>query len=108
MGGEEALRPYWRHHFTGCQGVIFVIDSSDNARVEAVRKELISVLKDFQLAATAVLIMLNKQDMGCNVNEKDLGDIDINNVHVQRTIAANGSGLNCGLDWLCSRMKTLS
>lgn len=55
VGGQDALRPYWRHHFTGTQGVVYVVDSADRARLQLARTELATLLADDQLAVRAVL-----------------------------------------------------
>lgn len=50
MGGEERLRPYWRHYYTGTQGVLFVVDAADRARLPLAALELKSMAADEQLA----------------------------------------------------------
>lgn len=29
VGGQDKIRPLWRHYYTGTQGLIFVVDSAD-------------------------------------------------------------------------------
>ena len=29
VGGQDKIRPLWRHYYTGTQGLIFVVDSND-------------------------------------------------------------------------------
>ena len=36
VGGQDKIRPLWRHYYQNTQGLIFVIDSNDRDRVEAV------------------------------------------------------------------------
>lgn len=36
VGGQDSIRPLWRHHFTGTQGLIYVVDSADRQRVKKV------------------------------------------------------------------------
>lgn len=50
VGGEEKLRPYWRHYYTGTQGVVFVVDASDRERLPLAALELRSLANDEQLA----------------------------------------------------------
>jgi hypothetical protein len=50
VGGEEKLRPYWRHYYTGTQGVVFVVDASDRERLSLAALELRSLANDEQLA----------------------------------------------------------
>merc|ERR1711965_992634 len=34
VGGQDKIRPLWRHYYEDAQGVIFVVDSNDPARFE--------------------------------------------------------------------------
>ncbi|WP_411025175.1 ADP-ribosylation factor-like protein, partial [Salmonella sp. s54836] len=40
VGGQDKIRPLWRHYYTGTQGLIFVVDSADRERVDEARVEL--------------------------------------------------------------------
>ena len=40
MGGQDAIRPLWRHYYENCQALIFVVDSADRDRVGEARDEL--------------------------------------------------------------------
>uniref|UniRef100_A0A8C1G0W2 ADP-ribosylation factor 4-like n=2 Tax=Cyprinus carpio TaxID=7962 RepID=A0A8C1G0W2_CYPCA len=33
VGGQDKIRPLWRHYFQNTQGLIFVVDSNDRERV---------------------------------------------------------------------------
>lgn len=57
VGGGEQLRPYWRHYYTGTQGVLFVVDASDRARVALAAAELRGAAADEQLSDAAVAIV---------------------------------------------------
>lgn len=37
VGGQDKLRPLWRHYFQNTNGVIFVVDSNDKERVGQAR-----------------------------------------------------------------------
>ena len=32
VGGQDKIRPLWRHYFANTQGLIFVVDSNDRDR----------------------------------------------------------------------------
>ena len=40
MGGQDKIRPLWRHYYAGTQALIFVVDSNDRDRIEEGRQEL--------------------------------------------------------------------
>ena len=37
IGGQDRLRPLWKHYFAGTHGVIFVVDSNDTERIPKAR-----------------------------------------------------------------------
>merc|ERR1712139_222541 len=63
IGGQEKIRKLWRHYYQDTQGLIFVIDSSDQDRIEDARDELHKMLGDDELRDAALLIFANKQDL---------------------------------------------
>ncbi|EDM04598.1 ADP-ribosylation factor 1, isoform CRA_c [Rattus norvegicus] len=44
VGGQDKIRPLWRHYFQNTQGLIFVVDSNDRERVNEAREELMRML----------------------------------------------------------------
>ena len=49
VGGQDKIRPLWRHYFQNTQGLIFVVDSNDRERVQEAADELdkmVSVITD--------------------------------------------------------------
>jgi len=40
VGGQDKIRPLWRHYYQNTQGIIFVVDSNDRERAEDAREEL--------------------------------------------------------------------
>lgn len=40
VGGQDKIRPLWRHYFQNTQGLIFVVDSNDRDRITEAEKEL--------------------------------------------------------------------
>lgn len=39
VGGQEKLRPLWRHYFNNTDGLIYVVDSQDRERVQRAATE---------------------------------------------------------------------
>ena len=35
VGGQDEIRPLWRHYYQNTQGLIFVVDSNDRDRIDA-------------------------------------------------------------------------
>ncbi|CAN6446289.1 unnamed protein product [Victoria cruziana] len=46
VGGQDKIRPLWRHYFQNTQGLIFVVDSNDRDRVIEARDELHRMLNE--------------------------------------------------------------
>jgi GTPase SAR1 family protein len=46
VGGQDKIRPLWRHYFQNTQGLIFVVDSNDRDRVGEARDELHRMLNE--------------------------------------------------------------
>lgn len=66
VGGQDKIRPLWRHYFSGTQGLIFVIDSSDRERIDEARTELARIIQDREMKDALLLVFANKQDVqGC-------------------------------------------
>lgn len=47
----------------GTQGLIFVIDSSDRARIEEAKQELHRIINDREMKDSLLLVFANKQDI---------------------------------------------
>lgn len=63
VGGQDKIRPLWRHYFSGTQALIFVIDSNDHARIEEARQELHRIILDREMKEALLLVFANKQDV---------------------------------------------
>lgn len=63
MGGQDAIRPLWRHYYENCQALIFVVDSADEERLQEARDELHKLMEEEQLKDAVLLVYANKQDM---------------------------------------------
>jgi small GTP-binding protein len=61
VGGQDKIRPLWRHYFQNTQGLIFVVDSNDRERIGEAREELTRMLAEDELRDAVLLIFVNKQ-----------------------------------------------
>ncbi|PIO57592.1 ADP-ribosylation factor family protein [Teladorsagia circumcincta] len=61
VGGQDKIRPLWRHYFQNTQGLIFVVDSNDRERVGEAREELMRMLAEDELRDAVLLVFANKQ-----------------------------------------------
>lgn len=111
-GGQERIRPLWRHYFTKTDALIYVVDSSDLDRLEESKKELLRVISDKELINCLLVVLANKQDMPDAIKPKELIEkFELNNLpgnhtwSVIPTIAINGTGLVETLSWISNNSK---
>merc|ERR1711901_17129 len=60
VGGQDKIRPLWRHYFQNTQGLIFVVDSNDRERVGEAKDELNRMLSEDELRDAVLLVLSNK------------------------------------------------
>ncbi|KFY01838.1 hypothetical protein O988_02493 [Pseudogymnoascus sp. VKM F-3808] len=112
VGGQDKIRPLWRHYYSGTQGLIFVIDSSDLERMEEAKQELHRIINDREMKDSLLLIFANKQDLdGAMKPEKVPEALGLNRIkdtiwYVVPSCATTGEGLLEGLSWLSNNIKT--
>jgi signal recognition particle receptor subunit beta len=113
VGGQDKLRPLWRSYTRCTDGIIFVIDSTKEDRLEEAKLELQKICKctvggnGVTKNAIPVLVLANKQDLPAALDtprlETLLGLKDLGNMrqwHLQPTCAITGDGLQEGMDML--------
>ncbi|XP_004931759.1 ADP-ribosylation factor 2 [Bombyx mandarina] len=110
VGGQDKIRPLWRHYYQNTQGLIFVVDSSDRKRIAEAENELANMLKEDELRDAVILVFANKQDMPNAMtaaeltNALNLGNLRNRRWYIQATCATQGQGLYEGLDWLSNEL----
>eukprot|EP01125_Pyxidicula_operculata_P008346 TRINITY_DN2809_c1_g1_i2.p1 TRINITY_DN2809_c1_g1~~TRINITY_DN2809_c1_g1_i2.p1 ORF type:complete len:179 (+),score=29.80 TRINITY_DN2809_c1_g1_i2:85-621(+) len=111
VGGQDKIRPLWRHYYQHTEGLIYVVDSSDHKRIDEAAAELHKVLNDMEMKDSYVLVYANKQDQPgamsvAEVEDKlGLSSMKDRQWFIQSSCATTGEGLYEGLDWLCQAMK---
>ena len=109
-GGQDKIRPLWRHYFAGSQALVYVVDSADKMRIEEARTELMRILADRDMANVTLLVLANKSDLPGAVDVQELEDqLKLNTLrdhtwHIQKTCATKGEGLREALAWLYQNM----
>jgi len=111
VGGQDKIRPLWRHYYLNTQGVIYIVDSNDRGRIEEAALELHKVLRENDMRDVALLVLANKQDMPqalsvAEITEKlGLNSLKSRQWFIQASCAKSGDGLYQGLDWLSGALK---
>lgn len=110
LKGDEQSKFFWRHHFEGSQGVIFVVDLSDGSTLEQARNALKELMGDVLLKDLPFLILGNKVDLTpwnkanfCNFLEIS-GNVKF---HVGLCSLVSGEGASEGFEWLLKEMNAV-
>ena len=112
VGGQDKIFPLWRHYYANSQGLIFVVDSNDRDRIDAVRDEMHRMLNDDELRReTVLLVFANKQDLPNAMSAAEMTDkLGLHQMrqrqwYIQACCATTGDGLYEGLDWLSTTLS---
>lgn len=112
VGGNDKQRPLWKSYLRRCDGIIFVVDSSDEIRMEEAKHELLAIEKSPGMTHVPIVILANKQDIPGALSPMtvarmlSLKELTRNRPwHVQPTCARNGNGINEGIHQLCEMTR---
>ena len=108
VGGQDKLRPLWRSYTRCTDGIIFVVDSTREERLEEAKLELLKICKsNTGVKQIPLLVLANKQDLPVALHvdklEVALGLKELGpgvQWHLQSTCAVTGEGLDEGMDVL--------
>ena len=111
VGGQDKIRPLWRHYYQNTQGLIFVVDSNDRDRIDNARDELHRMLNEDELRESILLVYANKQDLPNAMSAAEMTDkLGLHGLrhrqwYIQACCATTGDGLYEGLDWLSATLS---
>jgi ADP-ribosylation factor protein 1 len=113
VGGQDKIRPLWRHYYQNTQGLIFVVDSNDTQRIDNARDELHRMLNEDELRDAVLLVFANKQDLPNAMSAAEMTDkLGLHSLrpsyrqwYIQACAAISGDGLYEGLDWLSATLS---
>ncbi|KAF9187980.1 hypothetical protein BGZ51_000915 [Haplosporangium sp. Z 767] len=112
VGGQDKIRPLWRHYYTGTQGLIFVIDSQDRDRIDEARQELHRIISDREMKDCLLLVFANKQDLPGAMTPAEVTErLQLHTMrerpwYVHPSCATTGEGLFEGLNWMSQNVKS--
>ncbi len=112
VGGQVSIRTYWRNFFEQTDGLIWVIDSSDQSRLHSCKAELHELLKQERLAGATLLIFYNKSDIEGSMSLEQIKEfLDLDKIHSRHwailpSSGVSGSGLLQGIGWMVDDIST--
>eukprot|EP01104_Vermistella_antarctica_P009686 TRINITY_DN250_c0_g3_i1.p1 TRINITY_DN250_c0_g3~~TRINITY_DN250_c0_g3_i1.p1 ORF type:complete len:175 (+),score=30.73 TRINITY_DN250_c0_g3_i1:227-751(+) len=111
VGGQDKIRPLWRHYYAGTQALVFVVDSADRDRIDEARQELHRIINDREMKEAILLVLANKNDLPNVMDTEEVAErlelskLKDRSCFVQSTCAVSGDGLLDGLTWLNAHVK---
>ncbi len=63
LGGPDTMTKSWKNYFHAVDGIIYLVDAANQARLEESKKELDKVLSQPELVNVPIVILGNKIDM---------------------------------------------
>ncbi|CAF0830147.1 unnamed protein product [Rotaria sordida] len=100
VGGQEKIRRLWQHYYQGADGLVFVVDSNDQERIDEAREELHGILSSPDMSRLPIVIIANKQDLPNAMKTSDIiQKLGINELrakhkwYIQPACAVTGEGL---------------
>ncbi|AQZ18106.1 ARF3 (YOR094W) [Zygosaccharomyces parabailii] len=107
VGGQERLRPLWRHYFPATTALIFVIDSQDKDRIKEAKEELYGIISEKEMENVVLLVWANKQDLKGALKPQEVSDYLQLGQNLKNQLwcvvgsnALTGQGLVEGLSWI--------
>ncbi|XP_072235396.1 ADP-ribosylation factor-like protein 11 isoform X1 [Leuresthes tenuis] len=99
VGGQRSMRPNWRFYLDNCKALVFVVDSTDSARMPEAQKALKKVLSDERLRGVPLIVLANKKDLPNSMTIREVSiQLDLKSYldrlwEVQACSALQGLGL---------------
>ena len=106
IGGQSSIRTYWENYYDRTDGLVFVVDSSDDYRLEETTSVFKILLAEPKLSNVPILVFANKQDKNDalqpnEIMEKmDLSSISDRKWSINACVATTGEGVADGMKWL--------
>ncbi len=111
LGGQKKLREYWKYYYENVDGLIYVVDGSDENRIDECNEAFQSLLNEEKLKGVPVLCYGNKTDLeGCLepdeiINRLKMNDITERDWCLHACSALKGTGIQDGIKWILEKLS---
>ena len=105
VGGQDKIRPLWKHYYEKTDALIYVVDSNDASRLDEARDALHKVMNEDAMRNAVLLVLANKQDLPRAVRADEIASrLGLSSLrgtqwYVQPCSASIGDGVYEGLEW---------
>lgn len=115
MSGQGRYRDLWERYYKDCDGIIFVVDSSDRLRLAVAKDELDLLLQHPEMTGRTVpiLFLANKMDLREALSTVKIASafglekIKDKPWHICATNALTSEGLYEGVEWFTQQLCDL-
>ncbi|TPX33024.1 hypothetical protein SmJEL517_g04028 [Synchytrium microbalum] len=113
LGGQRELHGIWEKYYTEAHAVVFVVDSTDQERIEQCKDTFERVVTNDIIEGIPVLMLANKQDVPDALKVHEIKEI-FNHIAVKlgardskvlAISALQGEGVMEAVDWLFLRLQ---
>uniref|UniRef100_K3WSN4 ADP-ribosylation factor-like protein n=1 Tax=Globisporangium ultimum (strain ATCC 200006 / CBS 805.95 / DAOM BR144) TaxID=431595 RepID=K3WSN4_GLOUD len=111
LGGQERLRVIWNKYYSESHGIVFVIDSANEARFQEAKDTLQTMLSHPELQGIPLLVLANKMDLEDARNVNMISQVlDVESL--QGAVAAHPicaltkEGIEDAVNWLIDAVKS--
>mmetsp|Transcript_15614 Transcript_15614/g.37873 ORF Transcript_15614/g.37873 Transcript_15614/m.37873 type:complete len:182 (-) Transcript_15614:33-578(-) len=111
LGGHEQVRDLWEEYYAGADGIVFMVDSADAARLGEAKKELKELLAHDALDGVPLLVLGNKSDLPASKRRAELLqglglDLDTDERPMELVMSSliAGTGYPEGFRWLSGHL----
>lgn len=112
LGGQAGLRSIWDKYYSESHAILFVVDCTDEARLDEAKSALDCALASRDLFGAPLLVIANKQDedgaVSGTVVSDHLGESALRShrpCRIQPASAYTGEGISEGMQWLVQAIK---
>ena len=108
----DKLRGIWKFYIKNCEGLFYVVDSSDRERIELARIELFNLLDFEDMKKIPVIIICNKQDVNSCLSITEIAkymrlDDMPNKYFLYGSCAKTGKGLKAAFECMAEIVKKI-
>lgn len=110
LGGQRALREYWQDYYANTDCIMYVVDASDQRRLEESHAAFMEVLQG--VPQVPVLVFANKQDLATAKTPEVIAEVlqlsqyRDRRWHIQGCSAKTSGGLEEGVQWIFAACGT--
>eukprot|EP00045_Choanoeca_perplexa_P010668 m.109692 g.109692 ORF g.109692 m.109692 type:complete len:200 (-) comp15351_c1_seq1:119-718(-) len=108
LGGQSDLQELWNNYYKECHGIIYVVDSADQERLDESRQTFDKMISSPDLNEVPTLVVCNKQDIEDAMTIADVKHVfnqsayklGVRDCKVHSISATNGDNVQGCIDWM--------